>query len=690
MSVLRLSNGDPRALRLCGAIALWLSLEGLLLGPASMIRHYDTADHTVPRDILLASAGYRASSHHWLPHMACGVDRLANDISHLHSTSLLGLALPIWAAYAVFHLLQYFLGAYYAYLLARERLRLSPWCSLAAGAAFCLSVPNDPGFRGGWLLLPFMAWQLEEIARGRRSQPLVWAAGLGLVNAMTSSVAMSLPFGLLGAALWLAAVRGLWTWKMAWVFAAFAAVSLLPHLQTAWAMALHASWSNRTSHGTPPLSRSLAEHLSWVFFPHRVVGLPLVFAALGARYGRVRWELLWALLVCALGGAALEGARIALSGAVPGVGGFMILQRLSFMGILFALLLTASGLDQLPRRGLVLALWALLLLGQSLVRKADNLRDWFFQGGFRANYSSPVLKELAARTPLPPFRVASFTHGLVPAYAMAHGLEAADGILNLFPAAYERFWDRVIDYNARSQARLDPEQRSEAFVPIGNRLYLFWPGDVRSLPGGVPIDAFARMNLLSLANVRYLISRHPLIHPDALEILGQRPWESMTRWERVRLRVRENFTGKTYFYLYENKTVLPRAYFVRAIQVFADRGSLLEAMAGAGPGALREAAYLEKASSGGVGRSLAAGAAEFTRYEPDRLDLATRMEGPGFLVVSNSYSPFWRCWADGREVEIVPAYGTFWGVSLDRPARTVAFRYRPPYRLGSSQGPEGP
>ncbi len=648
-----------------------------------MVRVHDVGNHTVPRDILLASSDYRATSHGWVPHMACGVDRLANDMSHLHITALLCRFLPVWGAYAVFHLLQFFLGSYYACLLARERLELSPWSALTAGGAFCVAVEGAPGMQGCWLLVPFMAWHLEEVVCGRRSRPVVWAAGLGLLNGLASSVAMSLPYGLLGAAFWLVFIRSLWTWRTAWVFAIFAAVSLTPHVQTALAITTHLDWSHRADWARPPtaVGEGFAGLMPWLFGRGHAVGVPLLIAVAGAWYGRVRWKLWAAFLLLVLGGETLDWAQSNYSGAVPALGALSHARFLA-LSVPYAIFMTASGADRLPRRGLVLALWALILCGVSTSRKAGNLRDWFFQGGYRANFSSPVLKELAARTPLQPFRVASLPHGFHPAYAMAHGLEAVDGYLNLYPESYQLFWGKVID----PEARLD-ERQAEGFKAFGNQIYFPSVKDVRSLPGGVPIDAFARMNLLSLANVRYLISRHPLIHPDALEILGQRPWESMTRWERVRLRVRENFTGKTYFYLYENKTVLPRAYFVRAIQVFADRGSLLEAMAGAGPGALREAAYLEKASSGGVGRSLAAGAAEFTRYEPDRLDLATRMEGPGFLVVSNSYSPFWRCWADGREVEIVPAYGTFWGVSLDRPARTVAFRYRPPYARDSDRGP---
>ena len=72
---------------------------------------------------------------------------------------------------------------------------------------------------------------------------------------------------------------------------------------------------------------------------------------------------------------------------------------------------------------------------------------------------------------------------------------------------------------------------------------------------------------------------------------------------------------------------------------------------------------------------------EFRVYEPDRIELATRMSGPGFLVVANSYSPYWKCEADGRPGDLVPAYGTFWGVYLDAPTEKVVFTYRPPYRL---------
>ena len=68
-------------------------------------------------------------------------------------------------------------------------------------------------------------------------------------------------------------------------------------------------------------------------------------------------------------------------------------------------------------------------------------------------------------------------------------------------------------------------------------------------------------------------------------------------------------------------------------------------------------------------------------YTPDRIVLRVAAKGRTALVVSNTFSPFWRCTVDGIETRILPAYGTFWGVPIGPGEHRVEFRYDPPYRL---------
>jgi hypothetical protein len=113
--------------------------------------------------------------------------------------------------------------------------------------------------------------------------------------------------------------------------------------------------------------------------------------------------------------------------------------------------------------------------------------------------------------------------------------------------------------------------------------------------------------------------------------------------------------------------------------VIPERERLLAALADEAAAALRRRAYLQEDVPPALAR-IAPGRLRLVRSEPDRIELAAAMPGPGLLVVTNTHSPYWRCRVDGRERPILPAYGTFWAVPLDRPARRIEFSYEPPYR----------
>ena len=68
------------------------------------------------------------------------------------------------------------------------------------------------------------------------------------------------------------------------------------------------------------------------------------------------------------------------------------------------------------------------------------------------------------------------------------------------------------------------------------------------------------------------------------------------------------------------------------------------------------------------------------KYSPDRIDLDVRLNGTGILLATNSYSPYWRCLANGEERDVFPVDGTFCGVYLQGGKMNVTLKYDPPYR----------
>ncbi len=62
----------------------------------------------------------------------------------------------------------------------------------------------------------------------------------------------------------------------------------------------------------------------------------------------------------------------------------------------------------------------------------------------------------------------------------------------------------------------------------------------------------------------------------------------------------------------------------------------------------------------------------------DEIRLLVEVENDGFLIVTNSYSPYWNAEIDSTTLPIYPAYGTFWGVMIPRGAHQLLFKYLEP------------
>ena len=70
-----------------------------------------------------------------------------------------------------------------------------------------------------------------------------------------------------------------------------------------------------------------------------------------------------------------------------------------------------------------------------------------------------------------------------------------------------------------------------------------------------------------------------------------------------------------------------------------------------------------------------------TNYSSDEVEVEVELDGDAILVVTNSYSKYWKVFVDEIERNIVPAYHTFWGVSLSKEDKKIVFKYLPPYKL---------
>src|SRR6266511_5184248 len=224
-----------------------------------------------------------------------------------------------------------------------------------------------------------------------------------------------------------------------------------------------------------------------------------------------------------------------------------------------------------------LAVWPKFALFQRM-----TIDDWGF-----ANYSIRAIDQTAA-TERQLVRFASVLP-LRPAYAYSQGVEAADGWANIYSRYYRELWLRMLDpllaTSVTTRQVLNPEtgtpQDHYIFLGIG----ILTPEDMH----GIPLDSRVNLNILSLLNVRYLLSEVPLrsdrldlLHPSTAMPLryprdhasgrlaappkltangGPIDWIQKGR-EFLEASRQNKFAGKD-VYIYRNKCALPRMFFVR-------------------------------------------------------------------------------------------------------------------------------
>jgi hypothetical protein len=295
-------------------------------------------------------------------------------------------------------------------------------------------------------------------------------------------------------------------------------------------------------------------------------------------------------------------------------------------------------------------------------------------------YLRPELQDLAAKgRKEAPFRVASIADaGWHPSMAWAYGLETVDGYMNLYPNRFHSYWEQVLSPLFAADTK---RYKYNNFHYWGNQVYLFRP--TSGFPPGTDIDfsRFYRLELLSLANVRYLISPHPLRHPDL--VLLARGGEGAL--PGLRERMQNYFRGQPpagKLYLYENRQALPRFFAVTSFKVLADETLVLQALGAASVGELRSTAYLAKSDAAPVAglAGLATPAKVLLRrYGPNDVELEVDAPGPSLIVNATTYSPFWKAQIDGLSSALFPVDHAFQGVVVGSGRHRVVFRYEPPY-----------
>jgi hypothetical protein len=245
----------------------------------------------------------------------------------------------------------------------------------------------------------------------------------------------------------------------------------------------------------------------------------------------------------------------------------------------------------------------------------------------------------------------------------------------VYPNSYKQFWSSVIGPLLQRDAHW-----REYFSNWGNRVYLFTPlGDD---PSDLDFGAYYRLNLLSLANVRYVVSPVEL-HADGLVYV---PPATPNRWlawqhQSMRRRFLDVLTGSQpprLVFIYENRLALPR-FFVASAGTPPPGSTVLDEMERADMATLRSSALMspDDLPSQPSSNQCLKGTVRVSSYSADAIHLTVEAPGQCVLVATNTYSAGWHASLDGVQTPVIRVDHTFQGVLVPTGQHELSLRYEP-------------
>ncbi len=681
---------------------VWLASEFVVAGKFSALYAGDNSEIILPG--LLRARFFESLMPLWDRFAAAGSDRESMSFLGMVDLWLFHL-LPGWAAYGLRVASQIAVPVLCTYWLARRTFGFAPWTAVFCGFCYALL------FSYGMLIDASMYYQIGLVAMltwllDRRTSAVRWVLLAGTIFAVAETAYFSrlVPFASVLIVAWFLFIDPRRDWRE-WIVILVTAVAVIAlRAENIVALAAQAQYSHLTlGRIQTTIPDALVHLLRHPFFSTPVHSLCTALFAAGLLFrGQSPLRARGTLALLVIGGVAPVAAVVLQQGLIDHLPFLRGYNMLRFTYIPVSLLPFAAGFgmqaladrlsmpSQQPRdrkwqvvRFSVIAS-VLVLVGVSLQVKWVGIREWVTQGTYALNYESPVLEKLAARLQDEPMPVRAETFQMYSTYLNAYGIETASGYQPLFLRRFYDYWGRMIEpWLATIPGDTAEYERQGTLIASagpfrGDKLMLI---PAQHKPEW-QIGALYRFNMLSLANVGYIVSRDRLTD-GSLELLRgtERPWSSLSTWDKLRINFSENFTGRTHLFVYRNRDVLPRIFSVSGVRAFDSDEAVLAAVAAAPVEDYRRHALVRRAD-------LPPSLDEADVYSPvhfklelyrsDEIRIAVASERKGLLVVTNSFSPYWTCGGADRPVAIFPVYHAFWGLPISAGKDTIVCRYRPP------------
>lgn len=702
------------------AWCIWLSLGFIIFGERSFVRINDCGDSNLPMTIASNAepgsqlVGARNAS------MLCGFSHLSTWGWKLPD-GLFRFLSP-WLAYSMVMLLQRITAAVGTYWLARRTFDAHWITALVAACGyslFCQFFINDswsgftyydslavPGIP--WILLG-LGWAGENIGKGLTIAALSAAFGIGILYGLCGGYAFEM-FVVLLAGVWILILfRPCSFWKSITILATFSAawtLIMLPFVMDALQTAGASHRTETLTHQEPSAAIASAWRMlkqgyfdNWPFFVAMIIGL-----SIPPWRDHRHLKIASATVGCASIVLFAKAATVALRDHLGFLQGFQF-QRFYLLLPFLVALAGASSLQRwlnwsagqkassrviLQSIGWIAAFACLIWVGNRSWGMQNLMAKTIIDGWSGTVFTDPEIRKIAdhaiAARPSAPFRVVTVSNTGTsvwhPDMMASYGLESADGYVMIYSKRYHDYWGTVIHPHLAADPKL-----ASYFGNWGNRAYVFgptagWPTD------GSPVDApsLVRLDLLSLANVRFILSPHPLSHP-ALKPILQRETGAMPKGYRrnfqSRLKVlREGFSPTPSLCIYENTGWLPRVYLANQITILKSSDEVLSAL---GQFSSDDSpilpAFLNREDLGSIEIPtpvFSPESATIRKLSPDIIDISTVAKSSSLLVISNTFDPRWKASIDGSDTLIFPVNHSFLGIVVPAGEHGIQFRYDAP------------
>lgn len=705
------SKTDSLTIRISGGTgvliaSLWLMFEYSLLGSASVIISADNSELVVPGFLSPGFAG--VDNPLWDNFTAAGVDRKVNG--HMAWLDIfLFNHLPGWLAHGVRIASQVILAVLSVYLLCRRTLKFGPGAAVFVAFSFGAGL-NPYLMQSAAAYTPLILLCLTLVLE-RKSDFRWWIllAVSVFVISHTSYFSRLVPNVSVMLVVWFLFIdtkKTLPDWLI--IFGTGLAVVAL-RFEDIQAMMAFSSESHIALLRGPPDLESVVRDTFWpsMFFgsPNSMIlsGL-FLYALIVSRFGKphIKGMLIFLLLGGLILPPTITALQLALMETLPFLRGYSLIYLAALPR---TLLLFAGGfgvqvlIEQIQkpevRKTARLFGWGAIILCagfpfyDSVKSKYTSVLNWVTHGTYVRNFESPVLRNLAATIQEKPWPERAESFQMYPAYLHAYGIETTGGYVPLYYRRYYEFWGTLSeprmsklrpetqDYSRFSNIR----QKAGGWLKFRGARLMLMPEDYRS---EWQLGDLFNLNLLSLANVGYLVSRDRLVDKSLTPIReAKAPWSSLSHRERTKINLKANFNGLEELYIYKNRNVFPRFFSVPALKAFDTGRNVLDALAKASADDLRNAAFVEKGvlpKELSTDRRYGNALIKLIRYTSDEIKLAVQGDDETILIVTNTYSPFWKADVNGTETPMFPAYHAFWGIHLPPGSNTVTFRFSPPYR----------